>query len=557
MPPKRKATKAPVAKAAPPQKQPKQDGQKAVSRDLNVPIDEGFPGVNAAAPAVYIDPEGIIFDVSLNQSNVSNNNNKFYNLQLIGGSKKSKQFWTWTRWGRVGDFGQTKLLGPDPLETAMKDFEKKFKDKTGHKWEDRDAEPKKGKYTFIQKSYEDDDDDNGDAAAVKKEEDDDGEDKKPDVASKLPIATQRLIELIFNENHFNSVLENIGYNNDKLPLGKLGKSTIKKGFEHLKELASLIKHPSLAQNKYQQTQEEAIEEFTNKYYSTIPHIFGRNRPPLINNNDILQRETAMLDTLSDMEIANQIMKVTSDKAKDADSVSLIDKRFAQLNCDNLSPLDHKSAEYHALKDYLINTAGHTHSIRYRLQDIFRVERAGEDARFRKSAFNGRADTCRRLLWHGSRTTNFGGILSQGLRIAPPEAPVNGYMFGKGVYLADISTKSANYCMSSSSGGHGLLLLCEAELGRPMHELLSSDYNADEECKKKGKIATLGIGRTCPQGWVDAGDVISPQLKGVQMPDPKLEPGDQKQHPTAYLQYNEYICYDVAQIKIKYLLRFAM
>jgi poly [ADP-ribose] polymerase len=36
---------------------------------------------------------------------------------------------------------------------------------------------------------------------------------------------------------------------------------------------------------------------------------------------------------------------------------------------------------------------------------------------------------RRLLWHGSRSTNFGGILSQGLRIAPPEAPVSGYMFG--------------------------------------------------------------------------------------------------------------------------------
>jgi len=31
-----------------------------------------------------------------------------------------------------------------------------------------------------------------------------------------------------------------------------------------------------------------------------------------------------------------------------------------------------------------------------------------------------------LLWHGSRTTNFAGILSQGLRIAPPEAPVVSY-----------------------------------------------------------------------------------------------------------------------------------
>jgi poly [ADP-ribose] polymerase len=53
-----------------------------------------------------------------------------------------------------------------------------------------------------------------------------------------------------------------------------------------------------------------------------------------------------------------------------------------------------------------------------------------------------------LLWHGSRLTNFVGILSQGLRIAPPEAPVTGYMFGKGVYFADMVTKSANYCFSS-------------------------------------------------------------------------------------------------------------
>jgi len=45
-------------------------------------------------------------------------------------------------------------------------------------------------------------------------------------------------------------LEEIGYNKDKLPLGKLGKSTLQKGFEELKELSSLIKHPSLAQNKY-------------------------------------------------------------------------------------------------------------------------------------------------------------------------------------------------------------------------------------------------------------------------------------------------------------------
>jgi len=69
-----------------------------------------------------------------------------------------------------------------------------------------------------------------------------------------------------------------------------------------------------------------------------------------------------------------------------------------------------------------------------------------------------------LLWHGSRLTNFVGILSQGLRIAPPEAPVSGYMFGKGVYFADMASKSANYCFTNHQNNTGILLLCEVALG---------------------------------------------------------------------------------------------
>lgn len=59
-----------------------------------------------------------------------------------------------------------------------------------------------------------------------------------------------------SENHFNAVLEEIGYNQDKLPLGKLSKSTLKTGFEQLRELASLVKHPSLAKNKYNKDRKE-------------------------------------------------------------------------------------------------------------------------------------------------------------------------------------------------------------------------------------------------------------------------------------------------------------
>ena len=38
------------------------------------------------------------------------------------------------------------------------------------------------------------------------------------------------------------------------------------------------------------------------------------------------------------------------------------------------------------------------------------------------------------------------------------------MFGKGVYFADMVSKSANYCRTSKSDPTGLMLLCEVSLG---------------------------------------------------------------------------------------------
>lgn len=138
----------------------------------------------------------------------------------------------------------------------------------------------------------------------------------------------------------------------------------------------------------------------------------------------------MLDTLTDMEVANTIMKTSGDKDGDAESVNLLDKRFQDLGMEEMTPLDHKSSEYKALSEYLIKSSGTSHGIRFRLEDIFRIERVGEADRFTKSEFAKLKKKDKRLLWHGSRTTNYGGILSQGLRIAPPEAPLNGYAFGK-------------------------------------------------------------------------------------------------------------------------------
>jgi poly [ADP-ribose] polymerase len=49
------------------------------SKSVYIPQDEG---VNAPTHQVYTSPEGVIYDASLNQTNSSNNNNKFYRLQV-------------------------------------------------------------------------------------------------------------------------------------------------------------------------------------------------------------------------------------------------------------------------------------------------------------------------------------------------------------------------------------------------------------------------------------------------------------------------------------------
>lgn len=80
----------------------------------------------------------------------------------------------------------------------------------------------------------------------------------------------------------------------------------------------------------------------------------------------------------------------------------------------------------------------------KVANIFEIEREGEAENFKTDLGNRFIQLLfmifRRLLWHGSRLTNWYGILARGLRIAPPEAPVTGYMFGKGVYFSDVSSK---------------------------------------------------------------------------------------------------------------------
>jgi len=514
------------------------DGQNAKSKKAAIEVDEYC---TLSGYKVYIEEDGSIWDASLNQTNSSANNNKFYKVQVL---TNGTDFKTWTRWGRVGERGQMAMLGNGAEEDAIGQFEKKFKDKSGLKWENRGDNPKAGKNAYVERSYNPDSEDEGDDTGDGAGEEDAVKREVKEAECTLDTPTQELMELIFNQQYFQDTMASLNYDANKLPLGKLSKGTIARGFQALKDLSVLLDNTD-------QASREEVERLSNQYFSVIPHAFGRQRPPVIRDNKALKQEIEVLESLSDMKEAAAMLK---SQLKDDSGVHQLDKQFRGLNMKEMTALDHKSSEFTELEAYLNDSKGATHHVNYAVQEIFRIERNGEFDRFEKSPYSTMASD-RRLLWHGSRVTNFGGILGQGLRIAPPEAPVSGYMFGKGIYLADMSSKSANYCCSYNSGGTALLLLCEAELGRPMYELTHASSSAGQEAKAAGSVSTWGKGRTGPSKWKDAG-CVNAALSGCMMPDVSTPPG-----PThvdnATLMYNEYITYDVAQVRLRYLLRVRM
>lgn len=70
-----------------------------------------------------------------------------------------------------------------------------------------------------------------------------------------------------------------------MPLGKLSKMQIAKGFEVLEEIEAAMK---------QRRGSSRLEELSSKFFTTVPHNFGRNRPPTINSQEIVEQKKEML-----------------------------------------------------------------------------------------------------------------------------------------------------------------------------------------------------------------------------------------------------------------------
>lgn len=249
-----------------------------------------------------------------------------------------------------------------------------------------------GAYAYVERSYElDTEDEDTDAMSAQGVHNHRARSSSP-AKSTLAVPIQSLMQLIFNQQYMYEAMSDLNYDANKMPLGKLSKATIKRGFETLTELSALLRDGLASRTD--------IEDLSNLYYSLIPHNFGRSRPPVIGDSDRLKREVEMLDSLGDMKEAAELMK---NDINSMEKINALDRQFQSLGLEEMTVIEPYSQEYNELANYLVNTRGATHGVNYTVENIFRIERQGELARFQKSPFT-KIRSDRRLLWHGSRGT---------------------------------------------------------------------------------------------------------------------------------------------------------
>ena len=119
--------------------------------------------------------------------------------------------------------------------------------------------------------------------------------------------------------------------------------------------------------------------------------------------------------------------------------------------------------------------------------------------------------------------------------------MTGYMFGKGVYFADCSTKSANYCRATVVNDVAFMTLNEVALG-DMHKLRGAKYM---DKAPKGYLSTMGEGQHAPtweKRYTDDDGMIWPLGK---MKKTGLD---------SQLLYNEFIVYSVEQVRARYMVQ---
>ena len=458
-----------------------------------------------AKPSEYQDK---FYAITLNYTNVQNNNNKFYIIQLLQ-DKYTKKYGVLYRWGRIGFFGQVNYVIYESFEEAREAFLTKLQ--------------RKLEYGYIQIKME----------AKIKEEKLNEEIDMTDEGLEKPLAN--LIRLVFDLKTMNQHIVKIGYDSDKIPLGQISSEVIKSGYQYLKQLENIINDKK--DEKKINTKE--IYDLSSQYFSLIPHNFGMNHMHkfVINSPERIKEENELLDSIQNIKIVSGILQQTkiNDKDKEKSEISLKDKLNEFIY--DIKYISKEDNIYSIIDEYLSKSNQIKNSPKIKLNDLFKVE---EKNQFPDNINNDYKNI--KLLWLGISIPNFVNIFKNGLSLPPPEAPIFSYMFGKGIYFSDVAIKA--FYNSHPQNNIGLMLLCEVDLGN-IEERLKADIKLPNTLQEgKNSIKILGMNYPDEKGsYFDE--------NGIEIPMGNIIVNQDEDKKT-YFGFNEYIVYNLTQIKIRYI-----
>jgi ankyrin repeat protein/predicted DNA-binding WGR domain protein len=430
---------------------------------------------------------GNLYDVTLTKVNVTSSlygDYMFYKMQLIKDNSRNLYI-LWNRWGRIGTEGAFQRTPFSTQEEAEKEFKKIFKQKTGNDFENIDSfvkHPKKFMLIKFAKSLTKhkhilEDFDLKDPSLPKTEL------SKPLYDLIGQFTSKAILYKLFSNNHLSDEILSLSIlNKDLIKEALDALNSIRIALEDIKQLkeerAKMNKtskdyedeKSKLAEIQSQLTEKnEIIIASSNKYYEIIPKndkAFSIVRPIQHENN--LDNEVRLIKELTYVEAAVKIILGAHYRKT---QIHPLDYCLKSLNTD-IWQLDKTSNEYKFLMTYISNTK----SRNVEINNIYGINRQEETMSKYKELPN------HVLLFHGSKTYNFMGILSQGLKIAPIEAPCTGYRFGKGIYFSDLFSKSYGYTGTNAWGNNNercYMLMCEVALGKTFEHGIRHEFKSEK------------------------------------------------------------------------------
>lgn len=398
-------------------------------------------------------------------------NNKFYSAELQRASNGSWRIYT--NFHRVADaefVGTFETRGPGTEQEMRTEFQSLIKKKTGT----RKGRDKYREIKFVKAKV-------GSPKArlitygVDSKEIPQEKKKASNSKPKLDPNVISLVESVFNDssNALTSVVDiKITADGFETPIGILSYGQIEDGQGALKEVSKAIKARDITR----------MRRLTSQYYSIIPHKLAFDiTSQVIDSDERLQQELDVLQLMRDS------LEVGSDAFIEGSAA-----KYYELGVD-IAHIHSNADEAKRVVKFIEGTVGSTHASfakRAKVKNVFKIILPHDRGRYDKCPVGNE-----RELFHGSRNCNIVGILKRGLLIAPPEAPVSGWAFGKGSYFADMSSKSLQYSLKPFGKNHSTscyLFLSRVKLGRQF--VLNwgfPGYDVAKKCLTEGYDSTFG------------------------------------------------------------------